>query len=188
MKQGNFAQGEHTENNFVKTAEQNGWEVVPATPIENMRHHIDFHIHKEGRSYAVDVKGMKALSRANPVVQDEWFCVEFMAVVYPRSKVASYRPTFDPLKPDFSHGSGRAGWLYGKADLIAFETRRLWVLIEPAEIITECAQIVQFSNIAPSAKEARYRVYSRPERGDLITFIHKTDISSLARGRWRKAD
>lgn len=188
MKQGNFAQGEHTENNFLKTAQKYHWDVAPASTLDNIQNHIDFYITKDGKQYAVDVKGMKSMNRANPIVQDEWFLVEFIAVTYPRNKISSYHPTFDPLKPDFTRGSGRPGWLYGKADFIAFETRKLWILVEPAEIINECSQIVHFANIAPSAKEARYKVYSRPERGDLFTYIHKTDIHALARGRWGKIE
>lgn len=179
-------QGDHTEKQFSLLASQYGWTATPSSDQENMKDHIDFHLSKKDRLHPVDVKGMKALSRANAVVQDDWHVVEFIAVGYPRHRTWTYRPPFDPAFPDFTVGSGRPGWVYGKSDFIVFETKSHWLFIPPKELIAECIRIVDFNDIAPYAKHAQYKVYSRPERGDLITLVHKSDLRGLSAGAWNK--
>lgn len=180
-------QGDHTEKQFSLLASRYGWTATPSSDYENMREHIDFHLKKAERNHPIDVKGMKALSRSNAVVQDEWHVIEFIAVGFPRQKICTYRPPFDPALPDFSAGSGRAGWVYGRADFIAFETKTQWLFVPPKELIAECIRIVDFDKTAPYARDAQYKVYSRPERGDLITLIHKSDLVGLSAGAWNKS-
>lgn len=187
MKSISFYQGHYAEQQFVRVASAYDWDVAPASEKENMSEHIDFYVSKRKARYAIDVKGMKATTRRNAIVQDEWHVVEFIAVVYPRSSNGVYTPTFNPLEPDFSHGSGRPGWVYGNADMIAFETKHLWVFVRPSELIALCASTIDFSLVASSSEEAKYAIYSRPNRGDLFTYVHINDIHAIRCGVWKKS-
>lgn len=179
-------QGRYTESAFAHQAERRQWNIRTSTWKENVYHHIDYFLTKNAHTHAIDVKGMRALSRSNPVVQDVWHVVEFIAVVSPSSPPSSFSLPFDILTPDFHRGSGRAGWVYGNADFIAFETRDHWLFVRPADLLQFCASTVDCASLASSARTAQYSLYSRPNRGDLISLIHLNDLSSLAHYYWRK--
>ena len=70
-----------------------------ATKNENKYDHIDFFIvpnDKSKKELSIDVKGLKRYQRENTYYQDEKVCLEF------------------------KNEWGYSGWLYGKADFIAF--------------------------------------------------------------------
>ena len=182
-----FLQGTYSENQFLAVASAYQWNVQPSSADENIRQHIDFHISKGNTSYAVDVKGMKSISRRNAIVQDDWHVVEFIAVVYPAFKKSKYTPPFNPMNPDFSCGSGRAGWLYGNSDYIAFESKHHWVFVSPPALIQLCARTVDFTTTVPTPQQAQYAVYSRRDRGDLISYIHMEDLYAIRSALWRKS-
>ena len=93
--------GDRAEVIFKKIARSKGWDVKEATERQNIDEHWDYLIKKDSKSFKVDVKAMKRISRSNQDVQDSWFWVEFHGV-----------RSYD------------RGWLYdGKADLIAVERK-----------------------------------------------------------------
>lgn len=186
MNNAQLSQGNYTESSFTQQAKRRKWNIQPSTWDENVNLHIDYFLTKNASTHAIDVKGMRALSRSNPVVQDEWFFIEFIAVVYGSSSFSSFSLPFDILAPDFHRGSGRPGWAYGSADFIAFETRAQWLFVRPADLQQFCASAVDCASLASSARTAQYSLYSRPDRGDLFSLIHYNDLSSLADYYWRK--
>lgn len=177
--------GRYTEELFIASANARQWNATPATTEENIHHHIDYHITKNATTYRIDVKGMKSLERNAPI-QDSWHTLELIAVVWPSYKNAQYTPPFDPLHPDFSAGSGRKGWLYGSADFIAFERKHMWIFVKPRTLVEWCAEHVDFDAVASNAKNAQYCVYSRPNRGDLFTYIPSSELERLSIARWTK--
>lgn len=186
MSNAQFRQGTRTESSFTQMATQRGWEPRIATFQQNVHQHIDCFLSKNATTHAIDVKGMKAIERTNAVVQDAWHVVEFIAVTYPRSHDSSFSLPFDIGQPDFSRGSGRPGWLYGKANYIAFETRRHWLFVRPLDLIELCHAVVDSSSLSPSSRDAKYQLYSRPQRGDLFSFIHIDDITTITNHHWHK--
>ena len=91
--------GHATENVFEKLAMAHGYKVRKATRDEQISH-IDFILDSpEWQNIKVDVKGRKKTSRQNKKFNDKWVWIEFRNV------------------------QGKEGWIYGKANFIAFERK-----------------------------------------------------------------
>lgn len=181
-----FVNGLKIEKLFAHVAQKNNWNVFPVSEKRNMHDHVDYELEYNGTRFTVDVKAQKKEQRY-AATQDDWHVIEFVGVVFPAlNKIQFSKELFNPLLPDFTLGSGRPGWLYGKADAIAFELQHTFLLIRRTKLIEFCAASVNFSHPVHSAREAKYKVFSRPDRGDLITYINKKDLYHLAKTRWYK--
>jgi hypothetical protein len=75
---------------------------------------------------------------------------------------------------------GKKGWLYGDADLIAFETSRFWILVETKTLQDYVAEVCKDKVMATVAKEAIYRLYNRKNTADLITRLPTLDLMAIA--------
>ncbi|MCK7527002.1 MAG: hypothetical protein MZV64_60050 [Ignavibacteriales bacterium] len=84
---------------FASIAQKEGWAVAEASKTGNIEDHYDFHISKDSRQFRVDVKSRKRVARKAGGVQEDLVWIEFRTV----------RDT--------------KGWLFGSADLIAFENQ-----------------------------------------------------------------
>ena len=156
--------GEKAEALFSRLARSKGWCVTVAPEDGNIDAHWDFLIESPIESYKVDVKGMKRVSRADPHVQDTWFWVELHSV-------RSYN----------------RGWLYdGIADLIAVEKLHTFVLVKRVDLLALVEQLVNLSSRAVSVRQAKYTVYSRPNRPDKISLIETTKLDAIKWGEWKK--
>jgi hypothetical protein len=154
--------GEKAEDVFARIAAQKGWKVTTASNYANINDHWDFLIQKGAERYRVDVKGMKRLSRHDSGVQDNWIWIELHGV-----------------------REHDRGWLYGgKADLIAFEKKGSFVIARRDDLIKLVEQLVDMNTIVHSAKDARYKVYSRPGRPDRITMIETEKLASIRWDEW----
>ena len=98
--------GQGAESRFASLAQKQGWMVVKASKTGNIEHHYDYEISKDGRQYRVDVKSKKRVARKTGDVQDDLIWIEFRTV----------RDT--------------KGWLFGSADLIAFENQNSFKIVE----------------------------------------------------------
>ena len=74
-------QGNYTESSFTQQAKRRKWQVRTSTWDEYVNLHIDYFLTNNASTHAIDLKGMRALSRSKPVFQDTWYVIEFMAVV-----------------------------------------------------------------------------------------------------------
>jgi len=156
--------GQKAEAVFAHLAAAKGWRVTAASSYANINDHWDLLIEKGSERYRVDVKGMKRLSRRDPDVQDKWIWIELHGV---RER--------------------DRGWLYdGKAELIAFEKKRAFVVVKRADLIKLVEQLVDLSTTVHSARAARYKVYSRPGRPDRITLIETEKLKSIEWDEWPK--
>ena len=130
----------------------------------NIDAHWDFLIESPLESYKVDVKGMKRVSRRDPDVQDTWLWVELHSV-------RSYN----------------RGWLYdGKADLIAVEKIDTFVLVKRVDLLALVEQLVNLDSTVSSARQAKYKVYSRPKRPDKISLIETKKLDAIKWDEWEK--
>jgi hypothetical protein len=107
----------------------------------------------DGKTY--DVKGMKKYRRKDKIPTDRIHFVELKNV------------------------HGNKGWLYGKADYFAFETRKWWIVVGRSVL----AGFVK-DNV-PNTKERvhrpePYKLYSREGRNDLMTILPTVDLLSIA--------
>jgi len=156
--------GDKAESIFARIAENRGWRVSEASKRENINEHWDFLIEKLEESYKVDVKAMKRISRYDSAVQDTWLWVELHGV-----------RNYD------------RGWLYdGKADLIAVENVKSFVIIKRINLIELVERLVDRNSVVSVAKEAKYKVYSRHSRPDRISMIETEKLESIKWAEWRK--
>ncbi len=155
--------GENAEVAFDKAMKAMGCNVQESSKYENRVKHIDRWIvplkwvDKSGwrkHSVAVEVKGMKRISRGSPNAQSKWLWIEFKNV------------------------AGGPGWLYGDAMLLATEVEDGFYLLylkslrEWAEWKVDRDAKVQYPN------QAKYKSYSRKDRDDEMSLIRLEDFIS----------
>lgn len=154
--------GQKAEQLFVKLARREGWIVRNASKKSNINDHYDYEIQQGRIRYRVDVKSIKRLSRVSDQLQDDLIWVEFKSV------------------------RGSNGWLFGNADLIAFEDHRGFRIVERKSLVRVINKMVDLQSRVGSPAEALYKVYTRDGRPDEITLIQAKDIESILWGRWIK--
>ena len=131
-----------------------------------------------------EVKGARKVEMKDAAPQDKWFPVEFLSV------------------------ESHPGWVYGKANWIAFETLGdYWILVKPTDLadmaigkIKESAakRGIQVDNIqdildnqqlrANRSSEALYKIYGRAGRGDALTWVRREDILALPHEIWKPGE
>lgn len=149
--------GDHAEKLFVKIAKNRGWGVVPATQSEDMREHWDFMIVKDSQRVKVDVKSQKKIHKRDFEPSDTYTFVELKNV------------------------NGRQGWLYGKADMIAFEFEGYFINVPRARLVKWIDENVNdkfFSEPMP------YYKFSRATRDDVLVLVPIEDLIELCCEYW----
>jgi hypothetical protein len=159
--------GNTAQETFKTIAVKKGWEVLPASQEEDITEHWDYMIRNSGgERFHVDIKALKRLNRWDESVQAEWVWVEFHGV-----------------------RSDDSGWLFGgKADLFAFERKGDFVIIKKDTLQYLANSLVDKSNRVEKASEAKYKIYSRQGRHDLISMIEMKHIARECWEIWSKVD
>jgi hypothetical protein len=153
--------GQSAESQFASMAQKNGWTVIEASKEGNIEDHYDYEISKEGQHLKVDVKSKKRVSRKTKDVQDDFVWVEFRTV----------RDT--------------KGWLFGSADLIAFENQKGFKIVERKALVRVINKLVKIHVKVDKPEDALYKVYTRKGRPDEITLIKASDLDSILWDEWR---
>ena len=146
-------QGQRAETCFKGLAERRGYTVIQTSAASNMREHIDFILamDDEPDKIAIDVKARKKVSRSSNEYDDENVWIEFNNV------------------------RGNLGWLYGKADKIAFERAFDFVLVDRESLREYCEATVS-PVLVKSTAEAIYKSFQREGRKDIISRVPMKDI------------
>lgn len=152
--------GQSAESRFASLARKRGWTVVEASRRGNIDEHFDYEISKDDQHYRVDVKSKKRLTRRTGDVQDDLIWIEFRSV----------RDT--------------KGWLFGDADLIAFETQDGFKIVERKALVRVINKHVKLHVKADKAEDALYKVYTRKGRPDEITLIKAGDLDPILWDEW----
>jgi hypothetical protein len=155
--------GQKAESLFAESALKHGWMVEPAPSDSNKNEHFDYIMSKDGRSLKVEVKSRKRMGRKDSNVQDEYVWIELHGV----------------RKDD-------DGWLYGKADLIAFELKNSFRIVRRADLLSLVKKLVDFNTWVEKSSEALYRLYSRSGRSDSLTIIKANDLQKITSLEWTK--
>jgi len=143
-------QGLDAEKRYQTFMEERGFEVYRTRAAMNMVDHIDF----QGQ-WTVDVKTMKRISRQDAKPNDTWIWIE--------------------LK-----GHKGKGWLYGtKATFIAFELKTGWLWVRPCHLIALVEDIVDHTKWVDEPYEAKYKMYSRKGKNDIISLIETKEIKKV---------
>jgi hypothetical protein len=100
-----FEAGQQAEDSFEAVFARNNWSIRDAS-LQEQYSHIDYWLSKDGSTeISVDVKARKKVKRGDTSTNDSLIWVEFKSV------------------------NGGDGWLYGKADFIAFETADSFLIV-----------------------------------------------------------
>ena len=127
---------------FLRACQKRGANWTQATKEENMKHHIDFHVEKDGHKLSVDVKGAK-----------------------------------QEVLLEYKNVRGNRGWLYGRADYIAFlSPSKDSFLMVPRQNLANWAE--RFKS-APRGYKELYKLYSRKDRDDLMVYVKWEDIEKI---------
>ena len=139
---------------FDQIAESKSLEIKNAKRRENMQKHIDKYVTDDVGTWSVDIKARKKTSRGNSQAQDDWIWIEFQNV------------------------RGNAGWLYGEADRIAFETQDNFIIVDRSSLIDYVENAVDMGKSVKYSSQARYKTYRRAGRNDLLTMVELSEIKN----------
>ena len=181
-----FELGNASEKLFFEMARRRKYAIRKSNKQQNIYDHIDVFIERNNVKKSIDIKSQKRETR-HSTIQDDWHVLEFIAVTYPiTNEVQLKNAFFNPLSPDFTIGSNRKGWLYGKCTHIAFELNYSFVLVKRETLLKLSSELIDFTKYVSHSKDAKYCVFSRKNRGDLISYIHKNDFFDIADEIWIK--
>lgn len=162
------ADGLKTEDVFTALMIKLGYTVKDVSVEVNKKEHIDkICINPDNKGeWSVDVKGIKDFSKCG----------------FPDD-------TYNIL--EFNNGYGLEGWLYGKADYIAFETRKTFILVSRKTLLEYATNTSIISPLVinnnknypnPTICDAYHKIFMREmfKKFDRITVVLNTELEDLA--------
>jgi len=154
--------GDNAERLFIILAVKQGWKISASSKDENIDEHWDYLIEKENELFKVEVKSQKRINRGDKDEQTQFTWVELRNV------------------------RGKVGWLFGKADLIAFEKEKSFILVKRLELLALVNKKVNLVAKVREAKDALYKIYTRIGRKDKLTLLPTKDIEEIKFMEWNK--
>jgi hypothetical protein len=155
--------GEKAEELFADLARKAGWQVSPSSRDQNIDEHWDFQIAKGGETFKVEVKSAKRVDRSDSGIQFDYTWVEIHGV----------RPK-------------DTGWLFGKADLIAFEREAAFVFVKRLDLLKVVNKKVNLVAKVTNPRDALYKIYRRDGRKDKLTLLPSVDLEEIKFMEWKK--
>ena len=146
---------------FVMDAVKNtlGGEVEKSTELEDRFDHIDFwwNSPKKGR-IGIDVKGVKKNNRSDEKCDDTIHWLELQGI------------------------SGKPGWLYGKAEYIAFKTFTRIVFVKREKLLSFALESIEGKEVVYDTPKECYVPYKRKKwgRDDLALKARTEDLVKIA--------
>jgi hypothetical protein len=155
--------GEKAEELFAELARRAGWQVSPSSKAENIDEHWDFLISKDRENFKIEVKSAKRVDRNDGGIQFKYTWVEIHGV----------RPK-------------DTGWLFGKADLIAFERESSFLFVKRLNLLAVVNKKVNLVAKVTNPQDAVYKIYRREGRKDKLTLLPSSDIEEIKFMEWKK--
>lgn len=144
------------EDSFAKLlVDTFGGETKHASKEDDMYNHLDIIWTFNGKDYSFDVKGLKKHNQKDINTDDSIHWIEIQNV------------------------RGNKGWIFGKADYIAFETNNDWLIIERKSIIDWIDRKVVDKTIVYS--KDLYTYYQRYGRQDIVVKVLTEDLRQIAK-------
>jgi len=154
--------GQKAEGLFMEIALQSGWRVSASSKDENINEHWDYQITKGEENFKVEVKSTKRVNRNDSGTQVEYTWVELRNV------------------------RGEIGWLFGKADLIAFEKESSFIFVKRFDLLAVVNKKVNLVAKVHDPRDALYKIYSRDKRKDKLTLLPTREIEEIKFMEWKK--
>jgi hypothetical protein len=148
-----ITEGQKAEILFASTAEKQGYEAVKSSKLADYNEHWDYLIKKAGKSLHIEVKSQKKFSRHwDKGYMEDYAWVELHGVT-----------------------KYNKGWLCGKADLIAFETKDSFILVPKDDLRNFVIQKTNGQNPSftlTTPEDMLYKKYTRGvDRCDIIVLV-----------------
>ena len=147
--------GDECETKFVQICKDKSYKIKKATKTQDMKEHWDYQITRNiplTGACLVDVKAAKRINRNNDKPDYDWTWVEIRNV------------------------RGDDGWLKGNADDIAFEQKDHFILVKRHELRKWCKKKIDLKTRVSTPEEAKYTLYTRKGRKDIISLINLNDL------------
>lgn len=157
IQDSSWKRGQGVEAMFAKTLNKNTLRLRAAN-LQEQFEHVDYF----SSMGSIDVKARKRVSRKDDDVQDQFVWLEFKNV------------------------QGKFGWLYGKADWIAFERLKDFVLVKRSELALMGEKLCNLGDRVSKGREALYKGYQRRGRKDLLSMVKMDDVLKLYHQLWEK--
>tara|TARA_B110000305_G_C19461319_1_gene654578 strand:+ start:679 stop:1185 length:507 start_codon:yes stop_codon:yes gene_type:complete len=157
IQDSSWKRGQGVEAMFAKLLNERATEARAADLMEQFSH-VDY-VSDFGK---IDVKARKRVARKDDDVQDDLVWLEFKNV------------------------QGKFGWLYGKADWIAFERLLDFVLVKRHDLALMGEKLCDLGDRVAVGKDALYKGYQRRGRKDLLSIVKMTDVLALYHQLWAK--
>jgi hypothetical protein len=148
---GALERGNKAEARFKELAEKNGWTWRDATDAEDMHQHIDCYIEMDGAEFAVDVKAMGT----------------------------PHKYSMGKVWVELRNVQGKAGWVYGDANFIAFERENGFLLVDRDKLREWLEENVE-KEYVNDRRKALMKVYTRNGRKDMVTLVNDYHLIGLA--------
>lgn len=149
--------GLNAENRFVKICKQLGKKCQESSRHENMVEHWDFLVDEVDR---IEVKSRKRKNRRDDSVDDSIIFVEFLNV------------------------RGNMGWLYGKADFLAFENPEGFIVVSREDLAKLAESLVSSEFASYQTLYKSYRRRSRPD--EHVGLIKYSDLLTINHEIWKE--
>lgn len=140
----NYKKYKKQETDFGKLISKYG-KVIPSTQNEDINEHWDIKLEVK-----FDVKAIKKIKHSDDDTNENYHYVELRNV------------------------NGKHGWLYGDADLFAFETEDYYVLVPKIILQSFIAQKCKSKEVCETP--TLYKLYTRKGRQDIITLVKTIDL------------
>jgi hypothetical protein len=158
----NWEKGNAAEQKFRNLAQELGWDVVESNLEDDRWKHIDFVItwgdpyneDHPAASYSVDVKAQNTAENG----EETWI--------------------------EIRNTLGGPGWLYGEADLIAFDQGDRFLVVE-REKLKDWIEKNVAREYVDRATLALMKVYTRVGKKDMITLVKTFHLKGLAIGEMK---
>ena len=155
---------------FEYLAEQLEFSCTPANRNQDMNEHWDYLL-SDGQDewtnpdIKVELKAMKRMSRSGKV-QDTWAWIELHGV-----------------------REDEKGWLINsKADYICFEREDRFEFYPRLELLGRVLLLTDLTEWVEKATEAKYKLYSRRGRPDILTMVEFDKLKDILAFTWNKKE
>lgn len=155
---GSFEIGLNAEHSFINCMSDNGISSTKANRYQETREHWDFRISNGDKNYRVEVKARKR-KRRHGQIDDDIIYVELKNV------------------------AGFPGWVYGKADFLAFERPDGFLFVRRDKLAALTKKLCRDEWAERPTLYKKYRRESRPD--ECVTIITIDDVLSLPHKLYR---
>ena len=157
IQDSSWKRGQGVEAMFAKLLNKRTTD-VRAADLKEQFSHVDY-FSDFGK---IDVKARKRVARSDDNTQDDLVWLEFKNV------------------------QGKFGWLYGKADWIAFERLDDFVLVRRHDLALMAEKLCAVGDRVAVGRDALYKGYQRSGRKDLLSIVKMSDVLKLDHQLWTK--